>query len=517
MHNQHNIASYRVKNLISLLNFLINPNNFLFGKENFSNYVDINFDLRSSSKVRIVGKKIVYLFRTLFLIFADNLVVTASWGLVKQVDKVLLSNSFFLDLKKISDERLLVSLLLINISIFLASGLYSTKDQSRRIRDAIKACSLSYLVFFFILCIFIEQDSFNLVFLTTTINAWLFNLLLICLERFLVFKAINYIRNCFVPLRRKVMLVGVGKDLDNCQNLFRKSKTFSIVETLDLSHYSNERYLDKIYQQIAAKNLDEIFVCSWEKIKHQTKFFWSLQTSGISWRILPIKQSIPRKNPELADIEGIPTIRYSTPTIVGIDFVFKRTFDLFGASLLLILLAFPLLIIALAIKLDSPGSIFYKQTRVGLKGRHFKVWKFRTMVANASQLQKQLEAKNEISGGILFKIADDPRITSVGKFLRHYSLDELPQLFNVLRGEMTLVGPRPLPTRDVAKFAEHHHFRHEVLPGITGLWQVNGRSDTDSDQVFNFDFQYIQNWSLALDLKILLKTVLVVLFGKGAY
>ena len=139
------------------------------------------------------------------------------------------------------------------------------------------------------------------------------------------------------------------------------------------------------------------------------------------------------------------------------------------------------------------------------------------MVVNAGELQKELEAQNEIKGGVLFKIKDDPRITKIGKFLRRYSLDELPQLINVLQGEMSLVGPRPLPLRDVERFSKDHFLRHEVLPGITGLWQVKGRSNVDSDDVFYWDIIYILQWSLALDLNILLQTVKAVLTREGAY
>jgi lipopolysaccharide/colanic/teichoic acid biosynthesis glycosyltransferase len=139
------------------------------------------------------------------------------------------------------------------------------------------------------------------------------------------------------------------------------------------------------------------------------------------------------------------------------------------------------------------------------------------MVANASQLQKELEAKNEVKGGVLFKMKNDPRITRVGKFLRRYSLDELPQLINVVRGEMSLVGPRPLPLRDVERFSEHYLIRHEILPGITGLWQVCGRSNVTSEEVFDLDLTYIQHWSLALDFKILIQTIKAVLAKEGAY
>ena len=312
-------------------------------------------------------------------------------------------------------------------------------------------------------------------------------------------------------------MVGTKKDIGITNELFSQSNNFQIVDTLDLSMFDGNNFLKKIYRTFFSQRIDEVIICSWEQIEEQTKVFWALQTSGISWRILPLKQSIPQLNHELADIDGIATIRYGNSTIVGIDFLLKRLFDIVLSSLALIVLGLPMLLISLLIRLDSPGSIFYRQTRVGLKGRKIKVWKFRTMVENASQLQKELESKNEVSGGILFKISDDPRITSIGKFLRRYSLDELPQLFNVLKGEMSLVGPRPLPIRDVEKFEEHHNFRHEVLPGITGLWQVSGRSDTSSDQVFRLDFEYIENWSLAIDLKIMLKTVQVVFLSKGAY
>jgi exopolysaccharide biosynthesis polyprenyl glycosylphosphotransferase len=177
-----------------------------------------------------------------------------------------------------------------------------------------------------------------------------------------------------------------------------------------------------------------------------------------------------------------------------------------------------LLAIAIIVKLDSPGPFFYKQERVGLHGRRFKALKFRTMYINADQLQKELEARNEMQDGVLFKMKDDPRITKVGKFLRRSSLDELPQLFNVLLGEMSLVGPRPLPLRDVQKFSEHHFIRQEVLPGITGLWQVSGRSNiTSFEEVVRLDTFYIENWSIWLDMQILLRTALVLLQKKGAY
>lgn len=200
-----------------------------------------------------------------------------------------------------------------------------------------------------------------------------------------------------------------------------------------------------------------------------------------------------------------------------ISFRVKCLCDLIASCLILIFMAPVLLLISILIKLDSPGPVFHKQDRVGLKGSHFRMWKFRTMVANASELQPELEAKNNATGGVIFKIKEDPRITRVGKFLRRYSLDELLQIINVLRGEMSIVGPRPLLLRDVQRFPEDMFFRHDVLPGITGLWQIKGRSSLKSEEVFYWDSIYIQKWSVVLDLSILLQTIIIVIQGDGSY
>ena len=200
----------------------------------------------------------------------------------------------------------------------------------------------------------------------------------------------------------------------------------------------------------------------------------------------------------------------------GLDYFSKRISDYIVAALLLSIL-WPIFIsVAFAIKLDSPGNVFFRQTRIGLNGKHFKIWKFRTMVHNSEHLQKDLEAHNEIKGGIIFKIKNDPRMTRIGKFLRRFSLDEIPQLFNVLLGDMSIIGPRPLPLRDIEKMDSALQIRHKVLPGITGLAQVNGRSQCSSEEFFYWDKLYIQRWSLWLDLKIMLKTIPVVIAKKGA-
>jgi lipopolysaccharide/colanic/teichoic acid biosynthesis glycosyltransferase len=175
-----------------------------------------------------------------------------------------------------------------------------------------------------------------------------------------------------------------------------------------------------------------------------------------------------------------------------------------------------LLAIALAVKLTSHGPVLYRSVRPGMGSKPFNCLKFRTMREGADQNQDELEQFNELSGA-LFKIKDDPRVTRVGRFLRNFSMDELPQLINVLRGEMSLVGPRPLPMRDYERLAEWHKKRYLVLPGITGLWQVSGRSNLDFDDLVRLDFLYLEQWTMVLDLSILLKTIPAVLTRRGAY
>lgn len=196
------------------------------------------------------------------------------------------------------------------------------------------------------------------------------------------------------------------------------------------------------------------------------------------------------------------------------ELALKRFGDVFGAGLALLLLLPVLAAIALLIKLDSPGHIVYQAQRVGRKGRLFRCYKFRTMVSNAEALKMPLRRNNERSGPF-FKIVNDPRITRLGHLLRRYSLDELPQLWNVVKGDMSLVGPRPHPVDDFAAYEIAHLARLDVTPGITGLWQVTARRDPSFERGMALDREYIRTWSLATDWRILMKTVFAVMQGSG--
>lgn len=264
-------------------------------------------------------------------------------------------------------------------------------------------------------------------------------------------------------------------------------------------------------------NADTIAVCGSVSAEpgELRRLAWQLEGSGIDLVVAPQLTDIAGPRVHIRPIEGLPLLHVEEPTLSGVAWLGKNILDRVAAALGLLVLSPLLAAVAVAIKITDPGPVFFRQARVGREGRLFRVWKFRTMYTDAEERRAALLDQNE-SDGQLFKIRQDPRIFPLGRFLRNSSIDELPQLINVLRGEMSLVGPRPLPADDGDYLGDVRR-RLLVRPGITGLWQISGRSDLSWDEAVRLDLYYVDNWSLAYDLHILWRTVGVVLGRKGAY
>jgi exopolysaccharide biosynthesis polyprenyl glycosylphosphotransferase len=243
---------------------------------------------------------------------------------------------------------------------------------------------------------------------------------------------------------------------------------------------------------------------------------WSLEGTGVDLVVSPALTDVAGPRIHVRPMSGLPLLHVEEPDFHGARRIVKGVSD-WVAGAFLTLLALPVLIlIAVAIKVSDRGPVFFRQTRVGVHGREFPCLKFRSMVVDAEERLAKLQAANE-HDGVLFKIKDDPRVTGVGKIIRRLSLDELPQLFNVLRGEMSLVGPRPPLPSEVEQYGDDVKRRLLVKPGITGLWQVSGRSNLSWEDSVRLDLYYVENWSLSTDIVILAKTIRAVLSRDGAY
>lgn len=276
--------------------------------------------------------------------------------------------------------------------------------------------------------------------------------------------------------------------------------------------------LGQILEVIEKHGADAIALSSGTALKPRVirQLGWELQERRISMIMAPALTDIAGPRIHTQPIAGLPLIHVSTPELEGTQAFMKRAFDCVGAVLGLLVLSPLFLIIALLIKWDGPGPVFFHQERIGRNGVPFKMHKFRSMVIDAEDRLAELQAANE-GNGVLFKMKSDPRVTKIGAFIRRYSIDELPQLWNVLAGEMSMVGPRPPLASEVETYEEYVLRRLKVKPGVTGLWQVSGRSDLSWDDSVRLDLYYVENWSLVQDLTILFRTAKAVFGNDGAY
>ncbi|MGY1661056.1 sugar transferase [Geodermatophilus sp. SYSU D00705] len=275
--------------------------------------------------------------------------------------------------------------------------------------------------------------------------------------------------------------------------------------------------LDEVTDVVMRFQVDTVAVLPSEDLDGTSlrRLGWQLEKTSAELLVAPAITDVVGPRVHIRPVAGLPLLHLERPELTGVRRFMKACFDRVVASAILIFLSPALVGIALAVRLTSPGPVLFRQERVGHCGRPFTMLKFRSMVQGAHRMVADLEGDD--GNGVLFKKRDDPRVTRVGTVLRRYSLDELPQLFNVLRGEMSLVGPRPPLRSEVELYGEDMHRRFLVKPGLTGLWQVSGRSDLSWDDSVRIDIRYVENWSLAFDLMILAKTVRAVVRGEGAY
>ncbi len=316
--------------------------------------------------------------------------------------------------------------------------------------------------------------------------------------------------------RRRFILLGPADETTRVRRELRAKSPEAIQVTaeLELSRMPIESLVEALHEH----SINGVIICakreSFDQIEAAIR---ACELEGVEvWLMADFfRTQICRTS--FDEFYGQPVLVFRTVPENSWQSMFKQLIDLVGAVVALIVLSPLLLFFCLLVKFTSPGPIFFSQKRSGLNGRPFTIYKFRTMVTNAEQLQHELAAMNEMSGPV-FKVTDDPRVTPVGRFLRKFSIDEWPQFFNVLRGDMSLVGPRPLPVNEVKRFIDFAHRRRlSVKPGLTCLWQISGRNNVkDFRDWVRLDLEYIDNWSLWLDFKILCRTVPVVLVGSGA-
>ena len=316
--------------------------------------------------------------------------------------------------------------------------------------------------------------------------------------------------------RRRFILLGTAEETARMRAELRakSAPAIEVVSEIDITETSSERLVEMLHEHSVNGVIISAKGAMFDRVETAIR---ACELEGVEvWLVADFfKTQISRS--VFDEFYGQPVLVFQTVPETSWQSLAKQILDVIGAFLLLIILALPLALVALLVKLTSPGPVLFRQQRSGLNGRPFTLYKFRTMVSNAEQLKAELEAMNEMSGPV-FKVTNDPRITWLGRCLRKFSVDEFPQLINVLRGEMSLVGPRPLPVDEVKRFHDLAHRRRlSVKPGLTCLWQISGRNNVkDFKDWVRLDLEYIDNWSLWLDFKIICRTVPVVLTGHGA-
>ena len=407
---------------------------------------------------------------------------------------------------------------LVTTLLFARSGLYADRAARPGLARIVTALFQTMVV----VAIFAVVNNYQFQSYYIFYGTLLFAVAYVCMLRFVYQRTSGWVLRR-AGYERRTVLVGTGEHIEAVAHaLDGGGNTHTIIGFVSLNPRPDNGLpslgsLDDIGDIVEEHRANEVIIADPEFPQEKAmELVDECHTRGVQVRVAPSTMEILVHRAEFLPGQSVPLFELKSPVFDGFDYVLKRTFDVVVSILLLLVLSPLLIAIALAIKLTSRGPVFYRSPRPGLGGATFGCLKFRTMYEGADRQQTDLEGLNEASGA-LFKIRDDPRITRVGRVLRRYSIDEMAQLFNVVRGEMSLVGPRPLPVRDYERLEDWHKKRYLVLPGITGLWQISGRSELDFDDLVRLDFLYLETWSVSLDLSILVKTVPAVLFRRGAY
>ncbi len=401
--------------------------------------------------------------------------------------------------------------------LFAINGMYSLKTSHKLSREISKVIWFSIIWILLIIAYYfvIREFPFSRLVL---IYSFVLTIIYISLGRYII----NKLQRFFLKMgfgKRRVLFVGLNQVTDELTKVFKNDLRFEVVGAIDADE------INELNKFITEKNVDELIQTKSDLSKgHSEDILDFCRENHIQYNFVPDIVQVQRTNIDITTPSGIPLISLKPTPLDGWGRVLKRIFDILGSLFGLILFSPILLITAIAIKLDGKGTILFKflddgtrVKRVGQFGRFFNFYKFRSMKPNTHNLRYTELAKDNIrKDSPMVKIKNDPRVTSVGKFIRKWSVDELPQLWNVFVGDMSLVGPRPHLPEEVEKYDKHHKFVLSLKPGITGMAQISGRSNLDFEKEIQLDTYYIENWSLWLDIKIILKTFKVVFTGKAA-
>lgn len=404
------------------------------------------------------------------------------------------------------------------VVVFALAGLYNMRGTSRAIDEVSKiilACTASVAVLMFLF--FFSRSLFDSRFII--LAAWVFSIIFVMFGRGLVRAIQRRLYAMGVGIHR-VIIIGVGNAADEVVNEFTANPRAGYRVVDQFKNFDSE--IEKSLRELKAQDkFDEILVARADlSTEISEKLHDFSYVNHVELKYIADIFDFPINNFVIDNIAGLPVVELKKTKLDGWGRIGKRLFDLIGSALLIILLSPVLLAIALAVKLTSSGPLFFTYKRIGEYGQPFTYFKFRTMIKDAHKFrfdQEFLKSQENVREGTpMMKFKNDPRITKVGKFLRRYSLDELPELFIVFWGEMSLVGPRPHEVEEVAKYESFHKRVLSIKPGITGMAQVSGRSDLDFDEEVRLDVWYMENWSMKLDLMILFKTPLAILRKRQA-